>query len=142
MDKNLQNVLETIDIPQNLNLTQNERRSIIDDKLRDLILKGKSRKYCLTFIKSESERLGYTLSDSQTSHIYQNIKSEIKSELSENQDEILADIASKLYWLYNQNIEKDDLREARECIKEVARLCGAASNKVNIENDKITIEFA
>lgn len=140
MDNELKEILDNIQTEQEKQLpalSSQERRMVINEKVRNMILKGKSRPECMRFIQKESKRLGFENTESQSSKIYHQIKSELKSELSENRDEILADIATKLYWLYNQNIEKEDLKEARECIKEVAKLCGLGTNQVNIaKNDK------
>lgn len=122
-------------------LSSRERRMVIDEKVRNMILRGKSRPECMRFIQKESKRLGFENTESQSSNIYHQVKSSLKSELEENRDELLADIASKLYWLYNQNVEKEDLKEARECIKEVAKLIGIGQNQVNIQKENETIQI-
>lgn len=150
MTEELKEVLDNIQTEQEKQypaLSSQERRMVIDEKVRNMILRGKSRPECMRFIQKESKRLGFENTESQTSNIYHQVKSSLKGELEENHDEILADIASKLYWLYSKNVEKDDLKEARECIKEVAKLCGLGTNSVNIaKNDKgdeiININFS
>lgn len=150
MEESLKTVLDNIQTEQEKQLpalSSQERRMVIDEKVRNMILRGKSRPECMRFIQKESKRLGFENTESQSSNIYHQVKSSLKSELEENRDELLADIASKLYWLYNQNVEKEDLKEARECIKEVAKLCGLGTNSVNIaKNDNgeeiININFS
>lgn len=145
MENELKEVLDNIGQDNSLALSTQERRVIIDDKVRNLILRGKSRPECLRFIKKESKRLGFEPTDSHCSNIFQAVKSSLKHEIEENHEELLADITSKLYWLYNQNIEKDDYKEARECIRDIAKLCGIGNNSVNIakkdDTEVIQINF-
>lgn len=141
VNKDLIPVLDTIGEPESLvALSTQERRTILDEKVRNLILKGKSRPQVMKFIISESKRLGYENTESHASNIYHQVKSSIKKELEEEHDELLADITSKLYYLYEQNINNEDLKEARECIKEIAKMAGIGGNQVNIakkDNDEI-----
>lgn len=127
-----------------LALTTVESRSIIDDKVRNMILKGSSRAECLKFIAKESKRLGVEHAESTCSTIYHQVKTAIKSELSDNREEIVSDIASKLYFLYGKNFETGDLKECRECLKEIAKLAGINSGnsvEINKIDDTIKINF-
>lgn len=117
-------------------LSSQERRTIIDEKVRNMILRGNSRTSCMKFIANESKRLGFENTESHCSNIYQQVKSSLKTEIEEQRDELLTDITSKMYYLYAKNIENDDLKEARECLKEIGKLVGVGINQVNIARDK------
>lgn len=127
-------------------LSSQERRTLIDEKVRSMILKGKSRSQCLKFISSESKRLGFENSDSHCSNIYHQVKSSVVKEFDDCRDEMLADLTSKLYYLYERNFENNDLKECRECIKEISKLVGLGGNQVNIakkdDTEVIQINFA
>lgn len=124
-------------------LSSQERRTILDDKVRTMILRGASRQKCLDFISTESKRLGYQNADGQCSNIYHQVKTTLKQEFSEHIDEINADLLSKLYYLYGKNIEKDDLRECRECLRDIAKLVGTNNNvEINRGDEKIMINFS
>lgn len=143
IDQTLIPIIEDLTTTQDLQLSSQERRTLIDDKVRSMILRGQTRAQCLKFIKKESARLGFENTDSQCSNIFHQVKSTLKNELEENRDELLADVTSKMYYLYGRNIENEDLKEARECLKEIAKLVGVGINQVNIqkENENIQINF-
>lgn len=143
MQEELKNALIEI-ISTSPDLSSQERRMIIDEKVRNMILRGKSRSACIKFIQEESKRLGYENTESHASNIFHQVKSSLRSDIEEKHDEIIADITSKMYYLYSKNMENDDLKEARECLKEISKLVGVGLNQVNIakKDEIINIQFS
>lgn len=109
-----------------------------------MILKGKNRQECMNYIKKEGQKLGYVYADIQCSNIHNQVKAELKKELEDNQEYIVSDLTSKLYYIYNKTVEKEDWREARGCLSDIAKLLGATGNSVEIKNDnqEIKIQFS
>lgn len=148
MEEALKEVLDNIQTEQERNipaLSSQERRAIIDNKVRDMILRGKSRPDCLRYIKDESKRLGFENTDSHSSNIYHQVKTLLKKDFEESREDLLADIASKLYFLYEKSVSQEDYREARGCLTDIAKLVGIGGNQVNIaksgDNEVINIQF-
>lgn len=109
-----------------------------------MILRGKNRQQCMNYIKEEGQRLGYTYTDIQCSNIHKQVKSELKKELEDGREYLVSDLASKLYYIYNKTVEKEDWKEARCCLSDIAKLIGATGNSVEIKQDsqEIKIQFA
>lgn len=125
-------------------LSTQQQRTLLDEQVRKYILKGHSRAETIKYIIKESEKLGCTHTESHAANIYWQVRSEIKHELEENKEYILAELTSKMCYLYKRNLEKEDLKEARECLKEIAKLAGVSNNssvEINRADETININF-
>lgn len=149
LDNDLIPVLDSIQTEQEKQLpalSSQERRCIIDEKVRNMILRGKSRPQCLKFIAQESKRLGFETTESHCSNIFHQVKSTLRKEFDESREDILSDISQKLYYLYERSIEQEDIKEARGCLTDIAKLCGITGNQVNIAksgtDEVINIQFS
>lgn len=109
-----------------------------------MLLRGKSKNEILRVISEEGERFGNPRTETHCYNILNQVKHELKEELTEIQGDIYSDLMSKLFYLYNRNIEDADLKEARNCLADIAKISGLGGGnqvQINKPDEEIIISF-
>lgn len=126
-------------------ITRNERKRVVYSQVRQWILEGVPKYKIIDRLINDKLLLGYKYSNKRATLIYYDVRGEMKGELQSQKEDIREDLYLKLQNLYCINYAKEDYKEARECLKDLAKMAGLSNAESSImfdkQNDIVEIKF-
>lgn len=126
-------------------LNRYEIRQIINDKVTSSLCMGVSKDKILKNLQEDFYGIGYKYSHAQAINIFYEIRKKLKDDFLENKEMIMEDLFLKLTNLYTENYKRKDFKECRNCINDIAKMCGinSAGNSItmNPTSGEVTISF-